>query len=223
MRDACCSVLELRQYTLHPGTRDRLIELFDRALVEGQEATGMHVVDYFRDLDRPERFAFVRGFRNMAARAAAMSEFYDGPVWKAHRDAANATMIDWSDVRLLRPVASGSGFSHAGLEAPAPLVVASVFVPSSEEEFARFFEERGRPLAGGTPLAWLRTEPAENNFPRLPIRTDENVFIWFAAFADDASARAHIERLDGSVALRSRLDAPPAHVRLAPASGSRRR
>ncbi len=30
----CCPVVELRQYTLHPGKRDILIELFDREFIE---------------------------------------------------------------------------------------------------------------------------------------------------------------------------------------------
>jgi hypothetical protein len=31
----CCAVLDLRQYTLHPGQRDTLIGIFDEAFVEG--------------------------------------------------------------------------------------------------------------------------------------------------------------------------------------------
>jgi hypothetical protein len=37
----CCPLVELRQYTLHPGKRDVLIDLFDREFVESQEALGM--------------------------------------------------------------------------------------------------------------------------------------------------------------------------------------
>src|SRR5262249_43733820 len=36
-----CSVVELRQYTLHPGRRDELVSLFERELVHGQEAAGI--------------------------------------------------------------------------------------------------------------------------------------------------------------------------------------
>ena len=39
-----CPIVELRQYTLHPGQRDVLIELFDRELVESQEAVGMAIL-----------------------------------------------------------------------------------------------------------------------------------------------------------------------------------
>ena len=45
----CCPVLELRRYTVHPGTRDTLVRLFDREFVETQEAVGMRIVGQFRD------------------------------------------------------------------------------------------------------------------------------------------------------------------------------
>src|SRR5712691_3163354 len=101
--EACCPIVELRQYTLHPGQRDVLIELFDREFVETQEALGMKVIGQFRDLDNPNRFVWLRGFRDMPSRAQALKDFYGGPVWKAHREAANATMIDSNNVLLLHP------------------------------------------------------------------------------------------------------------------------
>jgi NIPSNAP len=95
-------IVELRQYTLHPGKRDVLIELFDRELVESQEALGMTVLGQFRDVDDPDRFVWLRGFRDMTNRAEGLSAFYGGPVWQRHREAANATMIDSDNVLLLR-------------------------------------------------------------------------------------------------------------------------
>ena len=83
-------VVELRQYTLRPGQRDVLIDLFDREFVESQEADGMAIVGQFRDLDDPDRFTWIRGFASMPARARALASFYGGPVWKAHSARANA-------------------------------------------------------------------------------------------------------------------------------------
>ena len=45
----CCPIVELRQYTLHPGQRDVLIDLFDREFVESQEALGMKIIGQFRE------------------------------------------------------------------------------------------------------------------------------------------------------------------------------
>jgi NIPSNAP len=108
-------VVELRQYTLHPGQRDVLIDLFDREFVETQEEVGIKVIGQFRELDHPDRFVWLRGFRDMTSRAKALNDFYGGPVWKAHREAANATMIDSDNVLLLRPALSTSGFSLENL------------------------------------------------------------------------------------------------------------
>src|SRR3569832_52677 len=104
-----CQVVELRRYTLRHGQRDVLIELFDREFIETQEAVGMRVIGQFRDLDDPDHFAWLRGFADMQTRPRGLQAFYGGPVWAAHRDVANATMIDSDNVLLLRPAWPGSG------------------------------------------------------------------------------------------------------------------
>src|SRR3546814_4941010 len=70
--EAYSPVVELRQYTLHPGQRDVLIELFEREFIESQEATGIRVIGQFRDLDDPDRFVWLRGFADLPARARAL-------------------------------------------------------------------------------------------------------------------------------------------------------
>src|SRR4051812_24596785 len=103
------TVLELRQYTLHPGRRDDLISLFEREFIEPQEEVGAQVLATFRDLDRPDHFVWLRGFADMAARGDALAAFYGGPAWQAHRETANATMVDSDDVHLLRPLTCDQG------------------------------------------------------------------------------------------------------------------
>src|SRR5437762_10810945 len=151
----CCPVVELRQYTLHPGKRDVLIDLFDREFVETQEAVGIKVIGQFRDLDHPDHFVWLRGFRDMSSRAKALTDFYGGPVWKAHREAANATMIDSDNVLLLRPAFATSGFSLetrppvGADEGAASLVVATIyyFAGPVTPDFINFFEHSLRPAA----------------------------------------------------------------------------
>ncbi|MGI5493155.1 NIPSNAP family protein [Microtetraspora malaysiensis] len=204
-----CPIIELRQYTLHPGQRDVLIELFDRELVESQEAGGMAVLGQFRDLDDPDRFVWLRGFGDMPSRAEALAGFYGGPVWKAHGPAANATMIDSDNVLLLRPAATRSGFPATaavrppvgGATPPPSLVLATIYRRDRpfDEAFTDFFDREVRTLltaTGASPLACLRTEYAENTFPALPVRTGENVFVWFARFPSQAHLDEHLTRLN---------------------------
>src|SRR5882672_4952107 len=72
-------VFELRQYTLRAGQCDTLIALFESTLVEPQNAVGAHVAGTFRDLDDPDRFVWLRGFRDMRMRQEALGAFYGGP------------------------------------------------------------------------------------------------------------------------------------------------
>jgi len=104
-------IVELRMYALHPGRRDELIRLFEREFIESQEAVGIQVIGQFYDLDDPNRFIWLRGFHDMPARAESLQAFYGGPIWKAHRDAANATMIDSDNVLLLHLPHGACGFS----------------------------------------------------------------------------------------------------------------
>lgn len=196
-------VVELRRYTLQPGRRERLIALFDRAFVETQEECGMDVIAQFRDIDHPDVFTWLRGFADMDSRKAALTAFYDGPVWAAHRDEANATMIDSDNVRLLRPTHPASGFERAQVDRadlhatsiPSGLTLVTIYTIASHARagFADFFNRTITPemiAAGAPPLATFETEPSENTFPRLPVRESEHAFVWFARF-DDVSAYEH--------------------------------
>lgn len=231
------NVIELRQYTLRPGQRDVLIELFDREFVESQEATGMAVLGQFRDLDDPDRFVWLRGFDDMPSRAEALGRFYGGPVWKEHRDRANATMIDSDNVLLLRPAAPSSGFPATptsvrpsiGDEAGRPsLLLATIYYRDHpfDEAFLDFFQSQLRPVlveTGATPLACLQTEYAENTFPALPVRTGEHAFVWFARFPSPAELDHHLRRLGDApvlLTLSAMLSGAPQRLRLAPTARS---
>lgn len=199
------AVIELRQYTLRPGQREVLIELFEREFVESQEALGLRVLGTFRDLDDPDRFVWLRGFADMATRATGLAAFYGGPVWAAHRTVANATMIDSDDVLLLR------ASEAQATPGPAGLVTATVLPlePAGNVDRARWL------AAGADWVIELVTDPTPNNFPPLPVRAGEPVRVWLAGFADEAAQRRHA-RLVGAPAPTLRL-APTARSAIRPA------
>jgi NIPSNAP len=227
-------VVELRQYTLRPGQRDVLIDLFDREFVESQEAAGMAIVGQFRDLDDPDRFVWIRGFASMPARATALASFYGGPVWRQHAAAANATMIDSDNVLLLRPATARAGFPASA--APRPPAGQPATAPPScllvtlyyrdrpfDPAFTGFFEQEARPLlahSGAAPLAWLQTEYAENTFPALPVRTGEHVFAWLARFPRPGHLDTHLRAPAPCPALAGMITGDPQRLRLAPTGRS---
>lgn len=199
--ETCCRILELRRYLLRPRQRDPLIELFDRHFVESQEELGIRVVGQFRVREQPDCFLWIRGFPDMPSRARSLEAFYDrSPAWRQNKEAANATMIDFSNVLLLRPAGRSPGFvldsaERSGVEAPVAdggVVIAEIYPAARAvgDEFLAGFEAEVIPVlrrSGVVPLAHFVTEPAANTFPRLPIREGENFFVWFASFPDRAA------------------------------------
>lgn len=196
------AVVELRQYTLRPGRRDELIELFDREFVETQEATGMTVLGQFRDLDDPDRFVWLRGFEDMETRHRALTAFYGGPVWAEHGPRANATMADSDDVLLLRPVSAANGLTaspaerhRVGTPAPDRFVSATVWsFPPGRSDGVALIQDGLLPVlseTGPAPLAVLTTETAPNTFTRLPVRTGENVAVALTSYPDERARRRH--------------------------------
>jgi hypothetical protein len=174
-------IVELRQYTLFGGRRDELIALFEQRFIESQAALGAPVIGTFRDRDDPDRFVWLRGFADMERRATALAAFYGGPVWKAHRNAANATMVDSDNVLLLR---AALGFSHAARSAGTLLAFVHYLDDALVAPFAAYFAQHMAPRvaeAGADLLATFVTETSANTFPQLPVREKARVFVWFAS------------------------------------------
>jgi len=198
------TVIELRQYLTNPGQRDVLIELFEREFVESQEAQGMTLIGQFRDLDAPDRFVWLRGFTDMEARKAALEGFYFGPVWQAHRAAANATLLDNDDVLLLKPPVVAARFDLPPRQPysvelpPAGLLTVTVQALDGPPDagLAARFETEVRPAleaAGARVAGWMVSETRPNNFPRLPVREGEQVLVWIGRFADAAAYAEHLD------------------------------
>ena len=234
-------ITELRMYTLHAGKRDELIDLFDREFVETQEAVGIQVIGQFYDLDDPNRFIWLRGFNDMSAREQSLNAFYSGPVWKVHRDTANATMIDSDNVLLLRLVHPTSGFSLNGHRPPLGsraeqdgFVTATIYYFNRpvDSDFIHYFENTIHPALMETDarlLAYFVTEDSPNTYSRLPIREGENVFVWFAGFQSQEAYEHHRAKLaqsklwsqEISKYLKRRLTRKPEVLRLSPTPRSK--
>jgi len=203
-----CQVVELRRYALRPGERNTLIELFDREFVETQEAVGMCVLGQFRDLDDPDSFVWMRGFGDMETRKQALEAFYGGPVWREHARAANATMIDSDNVLLLRPVAGlavdrSRRATPGTTEDPRGLLAVTTWPLARDTavEVSALFRDALEPTlraAGIRVLGTYASEHSENTFPGLPVRQNEEVFVWMSMFRDEAEHARHVRALEQS-------------------------
>ncbi|HEX5682850.1 MAG TPA: NIPSNAP family protein [Ideonella sp.] len=186
------TVIELRRYRTQLGRRDELIALFEREFIESQEAVGMRLPGLFREPAEPDRFTWLRGFADMASRAAGLKAFYFGPVWQDFRNAANATIVDSDDVLLLRPSPGLPALAPAE-RAASPRPWRAIVLPLAEpagDDLRAWIDTHwlsSLRQAGAEDLGVFETEFAENNFPRLPVRTDGPVLMLLAAWPGGAS------------------------------------
>jgi hypothetical protein len=205
---AACPVIEMRRYTLHPGTAPILLGVFERRLVEAQEQVGMTVAGTFLDEDDADAFVWMRGFGGHEQRTAALTAFYGGPVWARNADTANATMIDSGDVLLLRPTDPARAPRRAVERGDADDVPRSdrvitevLTLPNGADgDHVETWVARDGIAAVeqalGVPVAAWRTDPTPNGFPRLPVREDR-VVVWLASFTDFAARELALDRLTG--------------------------
>jgi hypothetical protein len=139
----------------------------------------------------------------MPTRQQALENFYVGsPAWIAHKKEANATMVDSDNVLLLRALAPRPEFPGG---APVPSGSEAVYGVTiyylgsvDTAQFTEFFDHVILPHLNALnihPIATLATNEAPNNFPRLPIREHDRVFLWMARWRSEADYESFSEQL----------------------------
>jgi len=233
-------IIELRQYRVVPGKRDTFLALFERELLEPQDALGIPILGQFRDMDRPNHIVWIRGFTDMPARGKALNDFYYGPVWQAHRAEANPLLEDNDNVLMLRESRPGASFKapkprppRGTTALPGGFVAATIYYLNEmpDAAFVDFFDKQVKPALAKAKLPVLASfvpETAANNFPRLPVREGEKVFVWFTRADSPADYDRAIAAVEASKpwrgavapALKARLAREPEILRLEPAARS---
>jgi hypothetical protein len=173
-------VIELRRYTIQPGQRENFAEYFDAYVPEAFQQLGAIAFGQFFERDKPQMFTWLRGFRDMDARAVVSSAFYYGPVWKEHRQTVNPMMIDSDDVLLLRavrPIPVLPAVDPVRERAPRGVVMMHILRGADAERVERAY---ARYECAGL----LATLDAPNNFPQLPVRADGPWVVWLGVFED---------------------------------------
>lgn len=194
-------VIELRRYTLVDGAARRFSRSFETWFPEAFQQLGALVLGHFFERGEVERFTWLRGYPDMASRAAVNTAFYDGPVWQEHKATLNQYIVDSDNVLLLRPLHAGSAIPAIAAVDPvaepdgaAGIAVLQIFpvmegaliaaAQSAEPWFASY---QGR---GVTEAGILATLDEANNFPRHPIRTDGTFLVWMGVLRDQQALDA---------------------------------
>ena len=188
-------VVEFRRYPIREGERDAFTGYFDAYFPEAFQQAGAIALGQFHEREN-NGFTWLRGFKDMDARASANAAFYYGPLWKEHRAAINPRILDSDNVLLLRPLRPETGvpvfpavdpMKEAG--AKRGIVVAQVFAVAAGAVEA--FAGESEPVfadyraAGARPAGVLVTLDEANNFPQHPVRSDGPFLVWLGILEDE--------------------------------------
>lgn len=176
-------IIDLRDYTLKPNTRDKFVERCETLIFPEQKRLGATILGTFCDANDPNRIVWLRAMPNMAERKRILTAFYShGEVWKANRRDVNSWIVDSSNVLLVKPVADF--VTPASKMTDHSIMVMYTRLAKRSFNFADELDKASEAIKeiGGRVLAKLVTDPSENNYPLHPIRTGEYGFVMFAHF-----------------------------------------
>jgi len=97
-------VIEFRRYMITEGEREHFAQYFQSYFPEAIQQLGAIVFGQFLERKNHNLFTWIRGFKNMDARATINAALYYGPLWKEHRATMNNLLVDSDNVLLLRPL-----------------------------------------------------------------------------------------------------------------------
>jgi len=193
--DPRLKIIELRNYLLKPGARERFTDYFEDHFLDSQNVLRGFVLGQFRIKGDDDRFFWIRGFEDMHTRLTFLRGFYEqGQVWKQFGSGANEMMLDSDHVYLLKPLQSETFGYDEFARGNGIVVVENYFVkPGHRDEFADLFQANATANLKSEPIL-CASEMSENDFPRLPVIQDKNLLVAITVFRDESEYQLHVKQ-----------------------------
>lgn len=213
-------VIELRNYLLKPGMRERFTDYFESHFIESQETLGGYVLGQFRIHGEDDKFFWIRGFEDMESRLDFLRGFYEqGQVWKEFGSGANEMMLDSDNVYLLRPL--GRSFNRNEIPKQKGIIVIEFYFahPNQLDQLTGFFQANYAHFLKSKPTLWISKMTA-NDFPRLPVIQDGNLLVSITSYADESDYQSQSKLVAESKNRMRRLIAKESSLTLYPTTRS---
>ena len=193
------NVIELRNYLLKPGLRDKFVDYFNDHFIQSQNALGAFTPGQYRVKDEDDRFFWIRGFDNMEKRSRFLPAFYGGKTWKIFGPAANEMMLEWHDVHLLRPAGAGIGEFVKKQE----LMVIDFYTAANNkfDQLTNLFVKTYIPLFhswGINNISLWISELAENDFPQLPVYQQNDLLVVITGYTNEAGYELTVKQINST-------------------------
>lgn len=203
--DQHIKLIELRNYLIKPGQRDAFIRYFADNFIESQNSRGGYILGRYRVSEAPDRFFWIRGFRDMASRSQFLNDFYLGPFWKAHRDYPNSVLLNNDLVYLLKPVDINTGpddtaFNMNWFRGKKGMAVVDFYISNTRrDQLISFFRTKYRAVlqaAGMDAASYWISETEPNDFKALPVFQDPNLLVQISFYNNEKEYHSKLKTLE---------------------------
>jgi hypothetical protein len=189
-------VLELRDYLINHGQRERFIDYFEANLIAPQRSLGAYVLGSYRVKNNEDNFFWMRGFESMKSRSAFLPAFYYGDFWKQHKKIPNDLLANNDNVYLLRPLmlikdslVAVNFVNSASLNPGKGIAVIDFYISNTKlDKLLKLFANEYLSLWGECGInrytLWV-SEMEKNDFPILPVFQDKNLLVVISFFQNE--------------------------------------
>ncbi len=193
---AAVGVLELRDYLINHGGRQKFIDYFEANFISSQWRLGGYVLGRYRVRDHEDNFFWMRGFESMKTRSSFLPAFYYGDFWKEHKKIPNGLLANNDNVYLLRPLAwqidslvPVKSIRSAALNPGSGIAVVDFYISNTKlDKLSKLLAKEWLPLWAECGInrytLWV-SEMQNNDFPILPVFQDKNLLVVISFYQDE--------------------------------------
>ncbi len=201
-------VIELRNYIIRAGNRDRFIDYFEDNFTQSQNCIGGYTLGQFRVKGADDNFFWIRGFHDMQLRENFLNDFYYGSHWKQHKSVANSMLVNNDNVHLLRPLNDQdnnqiTGFSSNWFGKEKGIAVIDYYIANQKlDKLIDFIEGKYQPILetiGLKDISFWISETTENKLTALPVFQDKNLLVSISFYKDEMEYQSRIKEIENTM------------------------
>ena len=204
------TVLELRNYIMKEGARDRFINFFEENLLQPQIDGNASMPGQYRVKGDEDHFCWLRAFGNMKERSVFLNSFYYGALWKQFRATANSMIANNDNVHLLRPmvlngdtIVAAPGIKKNQLLPKSGIAVVEFYTANQKlPVLLKLFSKNYLPLlkeVGVNDYSLWTSVLQENDFPQLPVFQDKNLLVTIGFYKDELEFTETMKKINAKM------------------------
>ena len=208
-RDQQLKVIELRNYIIKDGERDRFIDYYEKNLMLPQNELNSFTLGQYKIKGADNHFFFMRGFHNMNSRNKFLNDFYPGPSWKQHRNLVNPMIVNNDNVHLLKPLPiNNSGnivevFDSSWFGKKKGIAVIDYFIANQKLDklidFIKTTYSSNLKNAGIEDISFWISEHSPNEFTALPVFQDKDLLVSIHFYKDELEYQSKIKKAEANL------------------------